>query len=349
MALALALLAAARSAPAEDASEKQIIVYNRGKVLRYDSDAGADLKEVVLETYDCHEGKLVKKETLETYYHLSDDKEIITPAAICDECRKVFRIEKRDERYYFLGVREKPAETTEEVKAAETAAPPITTAESAQNLEEKVKKIAREIVKVDASKKGSAAIRSRIITGEFTSSMQGFGAPELEKIAGFVTGDESLSPNQKYYVLRSFGYAFFERKDYPKSVFFYDKCIALAPDNYSGHFQKAVAQERAGMNDDAVRSYAKALALKPQKSIASYFYDLVKRIKKTVKLGEGEVAELEKKLDSVRAALEQNDAARASSEAKALAALVESWYGGTAPPATPGTPPPQAPAPQKGE
>src|SRR4051794_38850331 len=86
------------AAPAARAAETQIVVYNKGKTLRYDPDVGAELKEVFLETYDCKTGKLAKKETIEAYFHLSDDKEIITPDTICDDCRKKFLIEKKGEK-----------------------------------------------------------------------------------------------------------------------------------------------------------------------------------------------------------------------------------------------------------
>ena len=79
--LPLLVLVGALAAPAARAGDTQIVVYNKGKTLRYDPDVGAELKEVFLETYDCSTGKLAKKETIEAYFHLSDDKEIITPDA----------------------------------------------------------------------------------------------------------------------------------------------------------------------------------------------------------------------------------------------------------------------------
>ena len=347
-AAALAVLAGApRAALAQETkpSDRQIIVYNKGQTLHYDPDAGADLKEVILETYDCKERKKVNQEVLQTYYHLSEDKEIITPAAICEDCRKVFKIEKRDDKYFFLGIRETPATTPEEVKAVETAAPPATSAETAASLQDKVRKIAQEIVKVDANKKGSAAVRSKIITSELTSSMQGLGPEDLSKIAGFVSGDATLSAANKYYVMRSFGFMFFEKKDYPKAIFFYDRCIELSPDNYSGYFQKGVAEDQSGQLDGAIRSYAKALALKPQASIASYFGKLVRRAPSTEKLSAERIGELRVKVASIEGALRDNEADRAKTESKAVLDLVEGWYGGGA--AKPPAPPP-APAPAPG-
>ncbi len=358
LAILAALLAVPLGAPAAAQEEKQIIVYTRGKVLQYDPDAGADLKEVILETYDCRQGALVKTETLETYFHLSEDREIITPASICDECRRRFVIEKRDDKYFFGGVRERPAETADEVAAATAAAPPISPAESAENLREKVRKVAAEIVKVDARKKDSARLRSKIITGEFTSSFQGFGPAELEKIAGFVTGESDLSANQKYYVLRSFGYAFYERRDWDKAIFFYDRCIELAPENYTGWFQKAVALDRADRFDDAIRAYAKALSLKPDRRIAAYFAALARRAGRTERLGEAEVADLRAAIGTVDAALRRGDAARAKDEADALLRVVRGWYGdrddraaagGAAPAPPPAPPPPVDPAAPEGE
>jgi tetratricopeptide (TPR) repeat protein len=350
-------------ASAAHADEKQITVYRKGPPLRFDQDAGAELKEVILETYDCRSGKLVSQERIETYYHLSEDGEILTPSALCPDCERSFRIEKRGEKFFFLGIRERPAPpeapTGREPQggAAGTAgapstaappeagrepprAPPPTPAEAASLLEEKVKKISAAIVKVDPAKAGSASVRSKIITDELTTSLQGFGPPELEKIAGFVTGDGSLGVGQKYYVLRSFGFAFFERKDYPKAIFFYDKCIDLMPENYSGVFQKAVAEDLAGRADDAIRSYAKALALKPQTSIAQYFAKLAHAREGTEKLDAEKIAELRARLSAVEAALRKNDAATARSEASELDRRVRGWYGpgggeATTAPATP--------------
>src|SRR3954471_18581293 len=114
---AAAVLVLALIAPAL-AADTQIVVYNKGKTLRYDSDVGAELKEVFLETYDCATGKLAKKETIEAYFHLSDDKEIITPDAICDKCRTRFVVEKKADKYYFGGIRDKAATIEEANKAA---------------------------------------------------------------------------------------------------------------------------------------------------------------------------------------------------------------------------------------
>lgn len=329
----LALLLAA--APAARADEKLITVYKKGQTLRYDADAGAELKEVILETYDCRTGKLAKKETLETYYHLSENGEIITPAQICDACYKVFKIEKKDDKYFFGGIRDTVA-STEEAAAARKAAPPATSAEAANSLGEKVRKIAHEMQKLGGKAGPKAAEeRTRLINSEFTTSLQGFDSQDLGKIAGFVTSDKTLSKTDQYIIVRAFGYAFYEKKDCPKAVFFYDKCIELLPDEYSAYFQRGLAQAQADLVDDAVQSYAKALSLKP-KNVAGFFESLVKDRTSTPRLDAQKMLDLKSKLAAVDAALQAKDDAKAKAQAGAVADAVTKWYAGGGP----GTPPP---------
>ena len=321
--------------------ESQIVVYNKGQTLRYDPEVGAELKEVILETYDCKLAKLVKKETIEAYFHLSEDKEIISPDAICPQCQRVFVIEKRGEKYFFGGIREKPA-SFEETAAA---APLPTREEAARGLEQKVKRIAHEIVKIDPTKRGSAKERSRIITAEFTTALSRFEAKELNEVASFVTADGTLSPNNKYYVLRSFGWTFHEKQDFDKAVFFYDKCIEIAPENYSAHFQKAVAHDKAGAPDKALQAFAKALALKPQANIADYFAKFLSRTNQTAKLSESQISGLRNDLAAVQEAIQSKDGAAAASRAAALGRKVEELYAGKAAPVAPESPPPESPPP----
>ncbi len=336
-------LAALDAAPAL-ADDGQIVVYNKGKTLRFDPDVGAELKEVFLDTYDCKSGKLAKKETIEAYFHLSEDKEVITPDAICDDCRTRFTIEKKNEKYFFGGVRETKA-TIEEANAA---APAPTKADAVNALEGKVKRISKEILKVDPNKMGSSKVRSKIITAEFTTALQNFGDAELTDVAGFVLNDSSLTTSNKYYVLRSFGFTFYDdRKDYHKAIFFYEKCTELIPENYSAHLQKAVALGEIGEKDRAIRSFGKALAIKAQTSIANHWLKLLNATSSTEKLSEDKISTLKGKVESVQSALKDKskDAKdRAAAEAKSIQAQLDAWYeGGDAPTAE--TPPPTPPPP----
>lgn len=323
-------------APALAADDTQIVVYNKGKTLRYDPDVGAELKEVFLETFDCKTGKLSKKETIEAYFHLSEDKEIITPEAICDDCRTKFTIEKKNDKYFFNGVREKAA-TIEEANAA---APAPTKGEAVRNVKSKVEKIAKEIVKIDANKKGSPQARARIINAEFTTSLQNFSDQELNEVAGFVTDDASLSANEKYYVLRSFGFTFYAKGDFPKSVFFYDKCIELIPENYSAYNQKAAALSKAGSHDKAYAAFAHALVLKPNDSITREWLAAIERGRSTEKLSEDKVASLKSKVESVDAALKSKAKDKALEEARAIETQLTEWFGGAS---SAGSPPPPSP------
>jgi tetratricopeptide (TPR) repeat protein len=336
------VLAPLAIAPAARAGEKDITVYRKGATIRFDADAGAELKEVILETYDCGAGTLTKKESLETYYHLSENGEIITPDKICDACYRVFKIEKKADKYFFEGIREKPA-TAEEVAAARAAAPPATSAEAASALGDKVRKIAQEIQKMDSSKSGpeQAKERTRIINGAFTTQLDGFGKDDLAKIAGFVTSDRQLSKEDQYLVLRAFGWAFYEKKDVAKAVFFYDRCADLIPDNYSAYFQRGVAQAEAGLTDDAIQSYAKAISLRPQKSIAGYFERVVKDKTSTAKLDPKAMLELKAKLQAVDLALQGKDAEKVRADTQALSDAVAKWYAAPRDASSePGTPPP---------
>src|SRR4051794_28869462 len=82
--LLLVPLVAHGAGPGEPGGE--ILVYHHGKVLGYDKDVGESIKEVIIDSWSCETGTLVKTEKVEAYYHLSDDGEIITPRAICERC-----------------------------------------------------------------------------------------------------------------------------------------------------------------------------------------------------------------------------------------------------------------------
>ncbi|GIW72963.1 MAG: hypothetical protein KatS3mg102_2505 [Planctomycetota bacterium] len=325
----------------------QIVVYNKGKVLHFDPDVGAELKEVILETYDCASGQLVKKETIEAYFHLSDDKEIITPDAITEDCHKVFKIDKRGDKYYFLGVREGGTASEAEVKAAVEAAPPPTRAESVRSVEEKVRKVAREIVKIDPSKAGSSTIRERIINQEFTTSLSTFDRAQLEEVARYVRSEPDLSPSQQYYVLRSFGFVFFRKGDYDKAIFFYEKCAELIPENYSAHFQRAVAHEKKGEADEAIRAYARATRLvagrggRTADSVLRYFKNFLASLRVTPTLSSAQLDDLRGRVDQIAAVLARKDLQGAQQRADELGALVDGWYGGAASGPAPSSPPGQ--------
>src|SRR5581483_9797354 len=94
-------------AAAADTSE--IHVYRRGKVLGYDKDVGESLNEALIETWSCETGELQKTERVETYFHLSEDGEVLTPRALCDRCRERFELEKKGTKWLFHG-KKKPAE-----------------------------------------------------------------------------------------------------------------------------------------------------------------------------------------------------------------------------------------------
>jgi tetratricopeptide (TPR) repeat protein len=335
-AAAMVLAACLGSAPALAQGANQIVIYNKGKVLHFDPDVGAELKEVILETYDCGSGELVKKETIEAYFHLSDDREIITPDAITDACHAVFKIEKKGDKYFFEGVRDKPVESQEEIAAAVEAAPPPTREESVRSIEEKVRRVAREIVKIDPAKKGSSVQRERIINAEFTTSLSGFDTGQLEQVTGYVRSERDMSTSQQYYVLRSFGFVFYRKADYPKAIFFYDKCTELLPDRYSAYLQKAVAQQKAGENDGAIRSYVTSLQIvsarggRTADSVVRRFRKFLGDLTVTEKLGNAQMDDLRGRLEMVSTALKSSDTSGARSKADDLVALVDGWYAGGA-------------------
>jgi hypothetical protein len=336
----LAALAAllALALPAR-AAETQIVVYNKGKTLRYDPDVSAELKEVCLETYDCKTGKLVKKETIEAYFHLSEDKEVITPDAICDECRKKFIIEKKGEKYFFGGIRDKEASKAE----ADAAAPPPVAGEGQKSLDGKVRRLAQDLIKVDpesknpqTGKSNAANIRTKMITDMFKT--QALTDQDLDPVANAILEDPSLDKNNKYLVLRSFGYAFLKSKDYPKAVFFCDKCTKLIPDNYTGYYEKAVAHREAGQIDESIRAFVKALAARPKEKVARDLANLLSSTPTTAKLGADKIATVKTKVDAVVSALMAKDEDKATDEALALDQLVDDLYAGK--PADAGKKPP---------
>ncbi|RME76941.1 MAG: tetratricopeptide repeat protein [Planctomycetota bacterium] len=334
LALPVWLLFVALCAAAAAQSAGQIVVYHVGRVLEFDPSVGAELKEAVLETYDCGSGELVKKETIEVYFHLSEDNEIITPEAITEACHAVFRIEKRGDKYFFRGVREKPVENEEELARAAEAAPAPSPEEAVRSIEEKVRRVAREIVKIDPAKKGSSVQRERIINAEFTTSLSGFDTAQLEKVAGYVLSEPGLSPSQKYYVLRSFGFVFYRKGDYPKAIFFYDKCTELLPDRYSAWLQRAVAEQRAKHDDAAIRSYVKALEIvagrggRTADSVLRRFRHFLEERTVTEQLGTGQIEELRGQLSAIGDTLARGDRKEAQRQAHELAELVASWYAG---------------------
>src|SRR3954447_15149287 len=102
--LAVLLLVAVASA----ADTTEIHVYRRGKVLGYDKDVGESLNEALIETWSCETGELQKTERVETYFHLSEDGEVLTPRAVCDRCRDRFELEKRGTKQFFKGKKKAP-------------------------------------------------------------------------------------------------------------------------------------------------------------------------------------------------------------------------------------------------
>ena len=538
-------LAAALGTAAPARAAGDIVVYNKGQPIRYDPDVGAELKEVVLETWSCRTGKLVKKETIEAYFHLSEDHEVITPDALDDDCFRTFQIDKRGDKYYFKGAKAapgpagaepepppvvakvepppakpepapepakpepakpepakpepakpepakpepakpepakpepakpgpprpgprpapprpepakpeppkpepakpepepakpeparpeppkpepeparpepeplKPAPAPEPAKpepakpepakpgpprpgprpapprpepakpepepakpeppkpeppkpepakpeppkpepaplvaAADPApakpepapsAPPEifgregpdepTPAPAARTepvkpepapapspaVAEKARRLARKIVGVDTARPGSADERSELIKSEL--DVAALSDRDLAAIATAIEQDPDLDDGQKYYALRSFGFHFFyDPKDSRKAIFFYERCIALIPSNYSAYLQKGFAHESLGEADDALRAYVASLEARPLQRTADFLDNLLARIGSTKRISSAQMREIKPLAASVKAALDAGDEAKAKAGIRDLVARI---------------------------
>ncbi|MFC1706884.1 tetratricopeptide repeat protein [Planctomycetota bacterium] len=329
----------------------EIVVYTKGETIRYDADVGADVMEAILVTHDTESPEPVKKETITTYFHLSDNQEIITVDKITDRCRQVFVIEQVGPKFFFRGRRpegEEPpkpdAEPAPEDEVVEISSTP-TKEEVVRSVQEKVRRVTREIVKINPREPNSAKKRAGVITLEFTTSLQDFDNAQLEQVVGYID-DEKLSLNQQYYVLRSFGYVFQAEKNYPRAIFFYDKCADLIPDNYSAHLQKAYAYELAGEHENALASYATALDIRPNKRVIYYFNRMTKGLDRTPRISPADLKSIRAKLAAVYQANRGGDSDTAKKRASELRSLVDSLLSGK--PSSPMDEPPATPDPLEG-
>jgi tetratricopeptide (TPR) repeat protein len=295
--LALLPLAVFAAGPGEPGGE--ILVYRHGKILGYDKDVGDSVKEVLIESWSCETGALVKTERVEAYYHLSEDGEIITPRAICERCNARFLIEKKGTKSFFRGKKPPPAKDAPPppAKAPEPATPAAAAvaskaqaaldADALAELEEKVEKAASEIRKIDPREVGSGLKRRKIIEDRgLAIALDQFkdDARALHAIVDTIEGLSGFTQAYKYYVLRSFGWQRFQADDARSAGVFFERCTRLIPEYSSGHYQFALVLKKLKDHEREIVELARALRVKPRAKYAKLLEDACRGAKPTAHL-----------------------------------------------------------------
>jgi hypothetical protein len=312
---------------AGDATEIQ--VYKRGKVLSVDKDQGETLYEAFVETWSFETGTLEKTEKLEVYCHLSEDGEVLTPRSINDKCREKFVIEKKGTKWFFGGARkEPPKEPPKPEKKAETAA---VSSDALAELKAKAVTAAVEIAKIDAREARSAEKRRKIIEDRglqvaFNDSKEdGSGATA---VADAIEGKTDMSAQDRYYVLRSFGWQRHHEHDLRGATIFYERCVRLLPDMSSGHYDFALLKKEQKDTEGEVVELVRALRGKPTVKYVQNLQDALKRAKPTKKLDGALIEKLTSAAQDARDRLEQSppDTAGARKVGDDMAKLVDDRF-----------------------
>ncbi len=298
LALSMALVAPALAG----GPSGEILVYRRGKVLGFDKEVGETLHEVLIETWSCETAKLVKTERVEAYYHLSEDREIITPRQVCDRCQAKFQIEKREGKYFFVSAEPKadpkatggakapspppppaaapPAGTPAPTAAATTA--PISSERDAEALDELKKKVATaayEIRKIDPREIGSAKKRRKIVEDkalQYAFEQFPDKTKAIEAVAQAIDEVKDLAKPDRYYVLRSFGWQRYHVQDLQAAGIFYQRCTKLIPEYASGHYQYALVLKEQKNREGEIVELGRALRAKPRIKYAKLLLDVLK-------------------------------------------------------------------------
>ncbi len=318
----LLLIVFAALASAADATE--IHVYRRGKVLGYDKDVGESLNEALIETWSCETGELLKTERVETYFHLSDDGEVLTPRAVCDRCRERFELDKKGSKQLFKGKRKPGAKPAEPGKPEPPKpepgkpAPPVPAkpaaaavdSDSLAELEKKASDAVSEIKKIDPREAHSATKRRRII--EDRGIQVGFNEwkndPRAARaVAKRIEGRIDLSGPDTYYVLRSFGWQRYHEHDGVAAAVFYDRCIHREPLWSSAHYGLALVKRDQKDDEGELLELGWALRAKPKLKYAKLILERMGAMKKPVgRLTPGELGRLELAAENAKAALEKS-------------------------------------------
>lgn len=330
MAISLLTLALAPAAAGQGAPE--MVVYRRGAAQEVDPKVGRALEEIVLETYSGIDGSLKNKETFHNYFHWAKDKELVNPEQLCDAWRKHFVIEERNYVYFFVSVREQELKAASEIAKATLEAPTPTAEVVATTLRARTRRVARAISQVDPSAKGSRELRERIINNEFTLGLGKLDDEQLQTVATTVSKDGSMTLGSKYYVLRSFGFALYRHKSFDAAVFFYNRAIEEAPDNYSGHLQKAVALQHMKAPERALPVFCEALyhscgrSARSARTVIKYLKAYLARETDNPYLNPERYAELKAGLAAIGHELATRRHVEARAGADRLRTLVGSWY-----------------------
>jgi hypothetical protein len=310
--LVLFALAFASEIRAGDPSS-EILVYRRGKVLGFDKDVGETLHEVIIETWSCDSGKVVKTERVEAYYHLSEDREVITPRTLCDRCQKKFQLEKKDGKWFFLAgeppAKPAPAPPT----AASSGTAPVASQRENEALEELKKKVsaaAHEIKKVDPREIGSAKKRRQIVEDRALQyALEQFKdrREAIDQVAQAIDGLTDLSKNDRYYVLRSFGWQRYMVHDNRSAAVFYQRCTKLIPEFASAHYQYALVLKETKDRENEIVELARALRAKPRVKYAKLLLDVLKLATRvSEKLDDATLERLREGVVDAKAKLEQS-------------------------------------------
>ncbi len=291
----------------EALAQDEVMVYRRGKILAHDEDMSQDLHEVVIETYSIADGKLARTETIETYYFVSDDGEVINARVVDEKARKVFRFEERDGKVYFKEVRT----TAPEAAPHGEAGGAVSREAERERVREKMRFIAQKIAGIPAKPFGSATTRRKIISRDLSDSMRGWSREEIQDIVGFVGGLDNLTPEQRAYVLRSFGWDRYFNGDAETALLYYKGARALMPRWSSVNYQLAQAYQSLKQDDEAAMAYGRALVLQPRVKYADKLSECLGDLRGTKRLTRELAVKLGTALDEIRAEFGKKEGSRA--------------------------------------
>lgn len=315
-ALLLVLLLAV-AALAGDATT--IHVYRHGKVLGYDKDVGETLHEALIETWSCETGELEGTERVETYFHLSEDGEVLTPRAICDRCRERFELEKAGSKWIFKG-KKKPAETPKATapRPKETKTPTAPVASPARaaidkdalaELERKVSLVAGEITRIDPREVSSGAKRRHLIEDrglQVAFSEWKEDAQAASAAARAIEDRNDLSVEDRYYVLRSFAWQRYHDHDSKAATLLYERAIACAPEWSSAHYGLALVKKDEKDKEGELVELARAIRAKPKRKYAKLLLDAAKGVKAVGGLDAASLERLRAGAEDAKSRLEQS-------------------------------------------
>ena len=171
---------------------------------------GESLNEALIETWSCETGELKKTERVETYFHLSEDGEVLTPRALCDRCRERFELEKKGSKDLFKGKKKPPDPNAKPVPAPAKPAAASVESDSLAELEKKASDAASEYPEDRPARGGLGDEapedhRGPRHPGSAFSEWKNYPRA-AQAVAKEIEGRIDLSAPEDYYVLRSFGW-----------------------------------------------------------------------------------------------------------------------------------------------